>query len=176
MPRRHFLLPPYSESPEFLPWHHCRLCFAVLDGSSEQAYARSLAEHSQQVHGLDIKEFRQRILETVMADFPTPVTAQTHRSLLQRFRAELSEENFTFAGCACCALPHPRSSLTVALFPFLDCESLPQWLRHEQWDDEDWSSKGKLWLRAIAECFNVERYLRVHFHADERLDNASKKS
>ena len=175
LPRRHFALPAYAGTAEFLPWHHCRICFAVLDGTSEAAFQASLAAHAFQCHGMTVEDMRQRVLETVMADFPTPITVQTHRSVLHRYRAHLCEENFTFQGCAVCARAHVRGTMCRALFPSLGSEDLPAWLASRGWSPEVWAERGEVWLLSVDQCFRTSRYVDVHFCSGARLAYAAEK-
>ncbi len=75
-------------------------------------------------------EMHRVVLETTTHDFLVPTSAQTIRTTLDRFRRELSEENFTFFPCACCVRPFSAANLHDVVFPLrAPCLFLPGWSR-----------------------------------------------
>ena len=121
LPRKHVNLPSYDPQPNYLPWNHCRLCFETIPIVGKEPFDDALSRHAQSRHNLTFDSFRKVVLETTMHDFPDPITAQVQRTLLDRFRTHLSEENFNFFPCASCVRPFKAADLQSVVFPFDNC-------------------------------------------------------
>ena len=129
LPRKHVDLPSYDSKPTYMPWNHCRICLETVPLQPGESWQDALSRHAQASHGMTWADMRRKVLETTMHDFPVPISAQTVRTTLDRFRRELSEENFTFFPCACCVRPFSAANLHDVVFPAEGAESLPAWLK-----------------------------------------------
>ena len=127
LPRKHFDLLKYDVQANFLSWNHCPLCGLEIPVSKTSEFEAKLSAHVAEVHNIT-SDFRRQLLETIMHDFPTPITAQTHRSVLHRFRRALTEDAFTFAGCGCCTQRCQKHLMVSATFPAFGSDCLPEWL------------------------------------------------
>ena len=173
LPRKHMELPSYESQPHYRAWNHCRLCFETVPILQDEVWDTALERHARERHDLSLHDLRRVVLETTMHDFPTPITSQIQRTVLDRFRSVLCEENFTFFPCACCVRGFAASDLTDVVFPPEGTVTLPAWLLRYGWDQENWDALGKRWLEDISTCFSVETYLRVHFRSNDRRAFAS---
>ena len=112
---------------------------------------------------------RRDVLERVAAEAPAPVTAQIIRARLTAFKEQMSHQNYTEGVCACCARSKRQSKLTRVDLPACDAAEPPDWLG---WTTEQWVRNRAAWWSQVDTELNIDKYLDVHFHAAERLEQA----
>ena len=111
---------------------------------------------------------RRAVLETTH-EGPQAIPAQVFRTVLHRFRTELSEENFTFQPCACCVRSSRSEDLCSVVFPASDDDTLPDWLLPHSWTQAAWMEEKDAWLRDVSACFATDTYLQTFFKAKDRV-------
>ena len=179
LPKKHFNLSEYSDAPEHIPWHHCRVCLKTITlpvnpaKSNDENFQDALEKHAEEIHGLCWQEFRKRVLETEMSLFPNPVRSQVHRFQLAKFRSEINDKAFELNGCACCGRECVYQEMVDAIFPSRSSGRLPDWLRKYGWVQKDWDHRRDKWVEQLNEAFGVEHYLERHFYIQERMETTT---
>jgi hypothetical protein len=172
LPRKHTTLPVYNDMPSYLPWNHCRLCFATVSLGDKESWETALTRHCKDDHNMSYYDMRRMILETEMHEGLHAIPSQVTRTCLHRYRSALSEAAFTFKACACCTKNFPAAELEMVVFPPASTQDMPAWLGSHDWTQEVWEALGERWLDDVTTCFDISTYLRVHFKTDVRLEFA----
>lgn len=84
-------LRPYQPQADWLPTCHCRLCFCRI---SDHQGPEHLEQHLAEIHGIDLREYRRRILQDAMTGM-RPTTPQLLRNRLAAYREKAVGPNIT---------------------------------------------------------------------------------
>ena len=80
-------LPEYSAEPSYLSPSHCHKCLAFVEPGC-------MEEHLRDVHALTLSEYRRKVFEEVLAEWPQRILAQVLRTRLAAFKDALCDEFF----------------------------------------------------------------------------------
>eukprot|EP00969_Alexandrium_andersonii_P038395 1682044-Alexandrium_andersonii.AAC.1 len=89
--------------------------------------------------------------------WPTPSTAQLHRTTLLDFKLSTTDMALGYAVCACCAREKPRRKVQLFQFPSEQPgTSCPPWWPLQ--NRKTWRATGHAWCTRVNYIFSTRRY------------------
>ena len=86
-----------------------------------------LLRHPAHQRSPEVSAYRQKVFAQVLHDWPTPITAQLHRTRLHAMKVLTTNANLGMTSCACCALEKPWCEVSTFTFPQGWDSEMPDW-------------------------------------------------